>query len=334
VLARDPQQVDRGSFVVTIAIALASRDSWKRSARFFGATLAASLFLFAVLQWASAGRFAENLQATLRAGTHVSDLWRRGIPMLLWQLLGDPLIGGPFALAAWSVFIAARLGDWSVADSYFVTAALVTCVIYASPGTSSNHMIEVQVATACAVAVGVGRGRLTDRVVVTTYGALAVIMIALGLPPLWMPSPMRTLRLLGPHQRSTIEAVQADFLSSNPYLSLDPIVPVLLHQRPIVLDPFNLGLFVVGNTPAGRNFDSRIHSRSFATVIADDDEGVFVRDLDQGSAGFAEAVARFWAASTPLIKLIGNDYEIRAVRRPFVILQPRGGGDVYLGNGS
>jgi len=311
-------------FVVPIAFALTSGGSRQRAASFAAGTLGAWLLLLGALQWASAGRFLENLQATITAGTHVSDLWRRGIPTFLMQLVGDPMIGAPFVLAVSSLVIAVRRRRWTVVDSYVLTAALVTCGIYASPGTSSNHMIELQIATALAVGVAVERGRLPDRLVAGMYAVTVVIMIALVLPLPWMPSPTRTLRLLGPRQRTTVDGIRAAFLPETAsYLSLDPIVPVLLHERPMVLDPFNLNLFVVNDTPAGRDLQSRIRTRSFATVIVDDDEGEFSRDLLPDDRGFAEAAARFWATATPLVRLIGSDYEICAVRRPFVILRPR-----------
>ena len=310
-------------FVLPIACALGADSSRVRAARFAAATLAACLLLLGALQWASAGRLLDNVHATIMAGMQVSDLWRRGIPTFLAQLGGDPMIGAPFVLAVWSLVVAVRRGGWSIVESYFLTAALVTCGIYASPGTSSNHMIELQIATALAVAVAVERGRLLDRPVAAVYAVLVLIMIALALPLPWMPSPTRTLRLLGPHQRATVEAIRAEFLpATTPYLSLNPMLPLLLHDRPIVLDAFNLNLFVAQNTPAGRDLRARIDARSFGTVIVDDD-GLFSGDLRPGDVGFAEAASRFWAAATPVVQLIGSEYEICAVRRPFVILRPR-----------
>ncbi|HUK36784.1 MAG TPA: hypothetical protein VLV86_22870 [Vicinamibacterales bacterium] len=310
-------------FVLPIACAFAAGGSRLRAVRFAAATLGVCVLMLGALQWASAGRLLENIDATMTAGMQLADFWRRGIPTFLAQLGGDPMIGAPFVLAVWSLVVAARRRGWSTPDSYFLTAAVITCVIYASPGTSSNHMIELQIATTVAVAVAVERGRLADRAVGAVYGVLVVIMIALALPLPGMPSPTRTLRLLGPHQRATVDAIAAEFFPrAAPYLSLNPMVPVLLHERSMVLDAFNLNLFVVENTAAGRDLRSRIHAQSFAAVVVDDD-GLFARDLRPGDAGFADAAARFWAAATPVVQLIGSEYRICAVRRPFVILRPR-----------
>src|SRR5215472_3127100 len=290
------------AFVVPIACALAAGQSRARAARFAGLTLAVCLLVFGALEWASAGHLVDNFQATITAGMRVSDLWHRGLPTFLWQLVGDPLIGAPFLLAAWSLMTAVRRRTWSTTDSYFLTATVITAVIFASPGTSSNHMIELQIATAVVIAVAVERGRLPDKLVANVYAVLVAVLIALVLPLPWMPSPTRTLRLLGPRQRATVEEIREEFLPPTAsYLSLDPIVPVLLHQRPIVLDQFSLNLFVVNDTAAGRNLRTRVRARSFATIVLDDEDGVFARDLQ------------------PLVRLIAADYEICAVRRPFVI---------------
>jgi len=310
------------AFVIPIAYALAP-GSRLRAVRFAAATLGGWLVLLAALQWASAGHFLDNFQAAVTGGTKVSDIWRHGMPKIVEELGGDPTIGAPFMLAVWSLVSAARRRDWSAIDSYFLTAALVTFTIYVSPGTASNHMIELQIATTLAVAVAVERGRLSDRVVGCVYALTVLVMIAISLPLSWMPSPTRTLRLLGPRQRATVDAIRAEFLSpAAPYLSLNPNVPLLLHERPAVLDAFNLNVFVVNDTPAGRDLRSRIRARSYATVIADDG-GFFSRDSRPGELGFSDSAARFWAAAPPVVQLMGSDYEIRAVRRPFVIFQPR-----------
>jgi hypothetical protein len=312
-------------FVVPIACALGAGESRARAVRFAGLTLAVCVLVFAGLEWASAGRLVDNFRATLTAGMHVSDLWHRGFPTFLSQLAGDPFIGGPFLLAMWSLVVAARNRRWSTTDGYFLTATVITVLIFASPGTSSNHMIELQIATALAVAVAVERGVFPEKLVTTTYAVLVVALIVLVLPLPWMPSPTRTLQRLGPHQRATVEQIREEFLSSpGSYLSLDPIVPVLLHQRPSVLDAFSLNLFVLNDTAAGRNLRARVRARAFDTIVLDDDEGVF-------ADGSPQDASRFLAAATPLVRLIAADYEICAVRRPFVILRPR---DTACGHGN
>ena len=311
-------------FLVPIVCIVAADGSITRAARFAAATFTACLLLLAGLQWASAGRLVENFQATMTAGMRVSDLWRRALPNFLWQLLGDPFIGLPFVLAVSSLVMAVRRREWSIIDGYFLTSVSITLVISASPGASFNHMIELQIATTFAVAVALQRGLLPDRPVAGVYTVLVLVMALLVLPLPWMPSPTRTLRLLGPRQRATVQDMRAEFLlSTAPYLSLDPIVPVLLDQRPMVLDPFNLNLFVMNDTAAGRSLEARVRARTFATVILDDDQGLFDRDVRPGDAGYAETAARFWAAARPLERVIAVDYEICAVRRPFIILRPR-----------
>jgi hypothetical protein len=102
---------------------------------------------------------------------------------------------------------------------------------------------------------------------------------------------------------------------------MNPIVPVLSGERAVALDAFNLNLFVSEGAPAGRDVAARIHARTFGTVLLDDD-GRFAYDMTRGDRGFDQAVARFWTTALPLEQLIGAAYQIRAVRRPFVVLEP------------
>jgi hypothetical protein len=172
--------------------------------------------------------------------------------------------------------------------------------------------------------VAVGRRELSARVVTPIYLALAAVMVMLSWPLPRVPSVMATLRVRGPYQRSAIESIRAQFLSdSSLYLSTDPIVPVLLGQRAFVLDSFNLDRFVRDETNVGRDLERRVQSRAFDTVVLRDD-GVFPRDMDAGAPGFGQSCAAFWAQGGTLVQLLRTGYDIRAVRKPFVILQPRG----------
>src|SRR5262249_31524427 len=118
-------------FVVPIACALAANGSRARAAWFAGMTLLSCVLVFGGLEWASAGRLVDNFEATITAGMHVSDFWRRALPTFLLQLAGDPFIGAPFLLAAWSLVVAARTRTWSTTDRYFLTATVITAFIFA-----------------------------------------------------------------------------------------------------------------------------------------------------------------------------------------------------------
>ena len=110
-----------------------------------------------------------------------------------------------------------------LAHVYFVTAALVTLVILASPGTGSNHLIDLHLASTLVIGVSLHRGEISRRVVTLTYAILAAVLAAISWPVPGVPSVMATLFTNGPRQRTRVEEVRAQFLPpSTVYLSTDP----------------------------------------------------------------------------------------------------------------
>jgi hypothetical protein len=157
------------------------------------------------------------------------------------------------------------------------------------------------------------------------YAALAVVLAAVSWPLPGIPSVVATLRAHGPRPRAVVAAIQAEFLPpGGRYLSTDPIVPVLSDESAVLLDAFDLRRFLRDGSPAGRDVEQQVHRHAFTAIIMRDAD-VFPRDMNAGDSGFAEACGRYWTAEDDdLDRLFRSAYEIRAVRRPFVILLPAG----------
>ena len=311
------------AFAAPIALWLALEEQ-RRAALWFAA-VAAAVFAAAigVLQAASGGRFLTVFVASLSGGMLASHAWY-ALPTFAKEIVLDPFVGAAFVIACWCVWASVRRG-LTLAHWYFLTAIVVTLVIFSSPGTVGNHLVDLQMASTLLIGASVARSAVPPRVVASTYGILAVALAAISWPLPGIPSVIATLRAHGPRPRAVVAAIHAEFLPPGArYLSTDPIVPVLSDESAVLLDAFDLRRFLRDGGPPGRDIEDGVRRRAFSAIVLRDSE-VFPRDMNAGDSGFAEASRRYWTAEDDdLVRLFHSAYEIRAVRRPFVILLPAG----------
>lgn len=291
------------AFAAPVAGWLVARGRPRAAAVFAGGTAALLAAAAVLAQIASRGRFRDSFAATLSGGMGPHDVWRAA-PKFLNEILLDPFVAVPFALACWSAAASARRGRPAFAHLYLAAAVLVTLVIFASPGTVGNHLVDLQMASVLVIGFAVADGSLPPRVTVPVYACLAAAFAAISIPVPGVPSVIATLRAHGRPSRATVAAVHAEFLPSGTrYLSTDPAIPVLNGERPLLLDAFNLNRFVKERAPAGRDFERRVREHDYQVIILRESRGTSPDRND-------------------LERLVYSNYDVRAVRRPFLILAP------------
>jgi len=305
----------------TVPIALWLWAEGRRAAAVWIAAATAAFFAgaVAIVQFASGGQFLESFRATVTGGTTPSDV-AHAIPKFGWELLIKPFdVAAPFAIACWCALTAARRPAWP--HMYLLAAALLTLGIFASPGTASNHLVDLQMASTLVIGVALSRGALSSRSVAPMYAALAAVLVAISWPVPGIPSVAAALEADGPRRRAVVQAIHAEFLPAGaPYLSIDPIVPVLSNERPFLLDDFNLEQFIREGAPAGRDVERRVRRHFFHAIVLHDN-GDFPHDMNAGDPGFSDDCQKYWAdQDSPLMPLLRSAYEVRAIRKPFVIL--------------
>jgi hypothetical protein len=294
---------------------------------FTAGVVAALAAAFTFVNIASAGRFLENLRATATAGMTAHDLRSAGSGFIV-RLVADPFVLAPALLGVVScVRTEARLR--SLAHVYFAAVLGVTLAIFASPGTVSNHLVDVHAAAVLLVGASLDKGVLPMRLVVPTYVLLLVMAVVLVVPLPGGPSVHRTLArqgIRGGRPRSAIAAVHRQFLQGHVrYLSADPIVPLLNDERPLLLDPFAADVLLRTGHPAGIDLQARIARQEFDVVIVRDDRPL--AGDSQGDSDFtpgSQNLRQFLTGNhSELIRVLLASYEIRAARRPFLVLRPR-----------
>jgi hypothetical protein len=292
------------AYAVPIAVWLVTTQRPRSAAGFAFGTAALFAIAAGVIQMASHGHFVESVRATITGGMGSADVWR-AVPKFVREIVLDPFVALLFALASWCAVTSFRQGRPKLAEVYLAAASAVTLVIFASPGTVGNHLVDLQMSSVLVIGVAIADGRLSPRPAAAVFACLAVALAAISIPVAGIPSVIATLRAQGRPSRAAVHAVRAEYLPTGTrYLSTDPVIAVLNDERPLLLDAFNLDRFLREGTPAGRDLEQHVRRHDFHVII--------VRE-NRGAA----------ASRNDLERLIDSNYDVRAVRRPFVILVPR-----------
>ncbi len=219
------------------------------------AGLSAALAALGVLgcDWLSAGRMLDNFHS-LASGGMSGESIRLG-PVRLLIALCRPT---PFLLV-WPVagvllLLRARARDWGVWEWYLAWSLLVTAVIFTSPGTEFNHLVELQ--AACLIVLARKGGETATACVVP--GVVGLVVLAWGLV-LLLPGPDRSA--IGAQQLREVVPAGSRLLSE------DASVPVLLGQRPVVLDPFSYRILAERGRIDDEELAGRIRRQEFDVLV-------------------------------------------------------------------
>src|SRR5881409_198429 len=159
---------------------------WERKARRAAVAVAGSLALLAALSlggvdWASDGRALASFRAVATGGMHLGYALAAPVWLLL-SAVQDPVFLLVVSVAALYSVDAIRREAWTVPAAYFWLATGVTLVIFSSPGTDTNHLLDL-----LAASVLVFGERLT-RAPRTAKLAVALPVVVAGLIALtWIP---------------------------------------------------------------------------------------------------------------------------------------------------
>ena len=302
------------------------RGGRPRAALALGGTLGVlALASLAVIDWASGGRAFASFAAVAAGGMHPA--YALGAP--LWFLrvaLQDPI--SLILLAGAFVYAVPRLRDGSqnFAAAYFVLAGGLTLLIFTSPGTDTNHFLDLLAAAVLVLGDQLMREPRRARLA----RAVPVVIAALTAAT-WLPGTISVRSVIEkdgkPERREVADIAARLGPAAHDLLSEDPIVPVLLGQRPRVLDPFALRLLARQRPDVARDFRRRMDADSFGAVVLVDWSGadrfhtpatLQACTASDGSRCYGEVV--FPAG---FLRLLERDYRLSFIEHPFVVYTPR-----------
>jgi hypothetical protein len=222
---------------VTTAFGFAAAFLWLMFAGFSGkawelaAETACGYFgVAAGMFFASHGRIVTIFKACAAAGTSPIRTLLGPFHLLSVAVRDDPGLLLFFFVA---LIILPNRSARSLPVLFFITTIAVTAFIFGSPGTSWNHLLDLQVASVIVIAAWLAdKGPPVLKQVGTYSFALATLLAAIPVVHLLQAED----RIYPP--RRFERAIALIGHAQKPILGENPLLPVLAGQRPYVMDPF------------------------------------------------------------------------------------------------
>jgi len=242
--------------LAVVALYLLLRDKRSSPVYLIGLTALSTLALVWGVNEFSQGKALASFQACLLGGGHLdyalkTPLWFATV------IIRDPFF---FALFCLAVYLATKIKpeQWkSFVPLYFGFTLISTIAIFASPGTDSNHLIDLLVAGILMLAFQFQKDELFSK----AYNGCFLFIIA-GVLFMSIPGTISIkdhIESAGKPTRATVQAI-ADELGpkTKNLLSENPLIPILMGQRPIVMDPFSLRIIAQKSPAVQADFTRKI----------------------------------------------------------------------------
>lgn len=231
-----------------------------------GASAAGVVLVLASMYLASHGVVFEVMRASATAGGTLHDLLmspltlarqaRRVPETLVFIQLG-------FAVLLLLLFRPRRLAN--PAAFFFIAVLGITSAIFGSPGTDTNHLLDLHVASIVLVASWLA----TRDTPLVDFAGAALLVAALA-ASLSLVSGLANAR--AEQRRGRIaEALRLIPDTSRPILAQNPLVPVVAGQRPYLLDPFMIRVNVQRDPAFGEPLWNAIRDQQFSAVVLERD---------------------------------------------------------------
>jgi len=293
--------------------------------------LMTALFFFGANAF-SDGKMLESFAACASGGMDGKGLLLAPYHFL-FEIFRDPLFAMFFVFAA-MVFIVRFRENWRQWHFiFFVVAIGATVVIFSSPGTSDNHLIDLQAAVFLLLGVEFSRNYALIKWVVNI---LLVVCVYIGLS--WLPMVPSIHKFFVDNGKPTRAIVQYFYErygeKAFPVYSIYTEFSIVPGKTPYIGDLFNLNILMENDPRVKNDLHQKIRSQFFGSVVMSNYPNLFKKDFDsKDDPELQEAKEKFhqhqmdkehyWYQKNPVHSLIRQYYEITSVRRPYVFLSPK-----------
>ncbi len=243
------------------------RRDWRKAVVLSIACVLLGIFSLGLLQWSSQGRFLDNLRQLGSGGGTAHDILLAPVAFFEALCLSRGfLIVFPIVLAA--IVLRLRVRPLELWDWYFLTATLLCLLVFASPGTADNHLLELEAAGILVLAswapgnLPALHSRPLGPQGLGAWHALVLLVLALGLLP-----HLGTWRMGAKDGVITAHMIDETVPDRACLLTETPLVPVLRGQHPVVMDPFAFRVLAERGRIDDAILTERIRQHEFDVLI-------------------------------------------------------------------
>jgi len=264
-------------------LAAAAAWSWRGGRRGRAAALAglsAGLMLAGTLLavLASDGRMIASFRAVADGG--IGWATAAELPLRILDAFGgDPLLWILVvpALIAWQRIL--RDDPAGLPALLLAGTTAVTLFIFASPGTASNHLFDLDALAILGISLAYVRHPRLRGWLGTGFG-----VFALGIAISWLPGVPSIRAFFGRFHRPEVASVQDHFSRggprAHPVLATNPLIPILAGERPFVADAFNFRIMLERDPVLHAEFCGQVRAGRFGSVVLSNWPGIFPRDVE------------------------------------------------------
>jgi hypothetical protein len=275
--------------IASAALWLILRRDWTRAA-FLTVAWAVGIILAALAtQWASQGRALPILRLCASGGGGWQQLLHAPQRFLEQAIHADRVSLLFWLIAAGLVLI--RRAWSSLPVILFIVTSFGTLLIFGSPGTNVNHLVDLDAAAVLVMATQFNSSRAGRTVALT---AIVIVAVA-SVHHLW-----HTVDIMREARHSQMLAALAETHRSpidGPLLSENPLLPILEGDRPYMLDSFMFRTARMQRPRIADKFWKDLSERRFRAVILNSppSEKSYRTNGGDFGPGFIEALGKNYA---------------------------------------
>lgn len=237
------------------------REAWQLGL----AAFSAYVLVLSAIYFGSEGRAVEVFRACATGGGSLIAALKGPLHMVGVALEADPvmlLVLIPAAALAPGYF---KERPSEILPIYFAAVLLTTMVIFGSPGTFANHLLDLHVAAVLLFAFSVSRSAVLAEI--------GTGILALNLLVGCIPSAHTLRNDLGRSSfRAEIQKVLENLpRDDRPTLAENPFVVLKSGKTPYVLDPFSFRVATNKRPALGRDLWEKITHKGFSAIILQGD---------------------------------------------------------------
>ena len=238
---------------------------WSQAARLVACTAAGMVIVLASMYVGSDGVVFDVMRASASGGAGLTDLVSGPLTLARQtRRVPETLAFVQLGCAALLMLLLRPKPQQQPAVLFFLCVFGVTSIIFGSPGTDTNHLLDLHVASIVLVATLIAGGTAA-----ADFGSAALLVSALA-ASLSLVSGLANAKT--EQRRGRIEeALRLIPDRSRPILAQNPLVPVVAGQRPYIVDPFMIRLNVERDPSFGQPLWERIRRQEFAAVVFERD---------------------------------------------------------------
>ena len=246
----------------------------RRALELLGLTFVVCLLLLGLVQVLSGGRFIEIMLACAGGGMDIYSVSKAPYRMLAYMDYPTLLMFFAGLGAGWHIW---KTGYKKVPVLFFIWNIAATLIIFMSPGTIANHLLDLFVASLIVtIASMVHEQGLSMRTGVIFLSLIVLFGIEVTVQRMGE-------QVVKPMNNYAIYSQAADMAGSGagPILSENPMIPVINGQTPYLADPYLFAILAKRNPDLRNKMEENIRQGIFsAVVLANHAGGASIKFLD------------------------------------------------------